>query len=95
MYLIVHMLMSYRYVTIVPFLSGKGPPARMLMFHPVCCMRESPHVASMRGSLSIALVYMSKSGVFRYSKDDTHAWKSLFRPASSWTDAAGLSSRLF
>ena len=95
MHLIGHTFMTDRYVTIVPSLSGKGPPATMLTCHPVCCMRELPHVASVRGSLSIALVYVGKSAGFGHSKDDTHAWKSLFRSASSWTDAAGLSSRLF
>ena len=63
-YLVIHWLMTYRYVTIVPPLAGKGPPATMLTFHPVCCMMEFPHVASVRGSLSIALIYASKSGGF-------------------------------
>ena len=56
--------MTYRYVTIMLLLAGKGPPATMLIFHPVCCMIELPHVTSVRGSLSIALIHMSKSGGF-------------------------------
>jgi len=64
MYLIIYWLMTYRYVTIAPPLAGKGPPATMLIFHPVCCMMELPHVASVRGSLSIALIYASKSSGF-------------------------------
>ena len=66
MHVIVYWFITDRYVTIVPSLSGKGPPATMLTCHPVCCMRESPHVASVRGSLSIALVYAGKSGGFGY-----------------------------
>jgi len=85
--------MTYRYVTIVLPLAGKGPT--MLIFHPVCCMMELPHVDSVRGSLSIALIYTSKSGGFWDLKDDTYAWKSLFLSASLLTDAdaTGLSLR--
>ena len=56
--------MTYRYVTIMLLLAGKGPPATMLIFHPVCCMIELPHVASVRGSLLIALIHARKSGGF-------------------------------
>ena len=54
--------MTYKYVIIMPLFSSEGPPARMLICHPVCCIRDLPIIASMQGSLSITLVYMSKSG---------------------------------
>jgi hypothetical protein len=36
----------------MPSLSGIGPPARIVMGHPVWIINDSPTVASVRGSMS-------------------------------------------
>ena len=40
------MFLTYRYVMIAPSLLGEGPPARIVMFHPVWAMSDFPIVES-------------------------------------------------
>ena len=47
---------TYKKVMIIPSCSGEGPPARIVICHPVCSMSDAPIVSRVRGSSIIELV---------------------------------------
>src|SRR5271168_5607604 len=80
---------------ILPSLSGDGPPAMIVICHPVWFIRDSPIVASVRGNLSIALLM---NGEFFTSEFDykNHTQLPLkvslgLRSALCWASLARLS----
>lgn len=87
--------LTYKNVMIIPLFSGEGPPARIVMFHPVWSMSDVPNVARVRGSFSIALFITEVSQLaLRSLAKDTHVLNSIFLVCSS-PIAAGVPSRRF
>jgi len=48
--------LTYKKLMIIPSCSGEGPPARIVIFHPVCSMSDAPIAARDWGSLVIELI---------------------------------------
>lgn len=80
-----------KYVMICPFRSGVGPPARIVMCHPVCFAIDSPIPASVRGILSMALHLKEVSLSFLGTVDETYNWNSTFAADSSSTGLTSFS----
>jgi hypothetical protein len=53
-------------ISIIPLLSGEGPPARIEIFHPVCLFSDLPMVVRVRGSALIAL--NMRLGIYHFLK---------------------------
>ena len=66
-----------------PSFSGDGPPAMIMIGHPVCCMIESPKVASVRRSLVITLDEQCESPFLQdMSVKITYDWNPRFLASS-------------
>ena len=48
--------LTYKKLMITPSCPGEGPPARIVIFHPVCSMSDAPIAARDRGSFATDLI---------------------------------------